>query len=100
MVVELAGIQALSAALTVAQAVVLADVIVAIFLRGDDAAEVLPGLLLLAGAGCCRALPAAVQALVAGRASTRVRTELRAIGLRAVRRLGPGWPSSNRPAAW
>jgi ABC-type transport system involved in cytochrome bd biosynthesis fused ATPase/permease subunit len=74
----------------VAQAVVLADVIVAIFLRGDDVADVLPRLLLLAGVGCCRALLAAVQELVAGRVSTRVRTELRAIGLHAVRQLGPG----------
>ena len=97
LVVELAGIQALSAGLTVAQAVVLADVIVAIFLRGDDVADVLPRLLLLAGVGCCRALLAAVQELVAGRVSTRVRTELRAIGLHAVRQLGPGW-AQQQPA--
>ena len=90
----LAGIQALSAGLTVAQAVVLADVIVAIFLRGDDVAT---RLLLLAGVGCCRALLAAVQELVAGRVSTRVRTELRAIGLHAVRQLGPGW-AQQQPA--
>jgi hypothetical protein len=99
LVVELAGIQALSAGLTVAQAVVLADVIVAIFLGGDDVADVLPRLLLLAGVGCCRALLAAVQELVAGRASTGSGPSCARLACTPCAGSVPAGPSSNRLAA-
>ena len=86
-----------AAAFTVAQAGLLAEVVVAIFVRHDRPHELFATLVLLAGVAGCRALLAALQEWVSARASTRVRAELRAGVLLAVRSLGPSW-AQRQPA--
>jgi ATP-binding cassette, subfamily C, bacterial CydCD len=89
--VALGALQVCAAALTIAQAGVLADLIVGIFLRHERGHALVGRLVLLALVAGGRAVVGALQEWVSARASARIRADLRAEVLRAVRRLGPAW---------
>jgi len=90
-------LQAGAVLLTVLQAGLLADLVVAVFVRGERGRALLGRLALLTAVGIGRALLAGRQEWIATRGSARVRADLRGSVLRAVRRLGPGW-AGRQPA--
>ena len=90
-------VQASGAALTVAQAVLLSSVVVAIFVDHADAAALLPRLAELAAVGLGRAAFAASQEWVTARASLRLRARLRRMALDAVVHAHAGW-AARQPA--
>ncbi len=87
----LGALQALGATLTVAQAGVLAELIVAIFLRHEPGSHLVASLAVLVAIGLARAVLAATQEYLAARFSVRMRAHLRRAVLDAVVRLGPRW---------
>ncbi len=93
----LTGVQVLAAVLTVAQATVLADVIVRIFSGRAGVDAVVASVLLLAAIGIARAGLAGVQEWLTGRASVAVRAQLRRKTLDAIVRLGPAWARRQPP---
>jgi ATP-binding cassette, subfamily C, bacterial CydCD len=93
----LAALQVVGALLTLAQAGLLADLIVAIFLHGAHGSSLVLRLVLLAAVGVGRACLAAVQECLTARYSVRMRAALRRRVLDAVARLGPGW-TARQPA--
>ena len=95
LLVTLAGLHLTGALLTVAQAALLAQVIVGLVDAPHRAPAHALVLLLFAVAG--RALVAAAQEWAGARASARARADLRVKVLRAVVRLGPAW-SDRQPA--
>ncbi|WP_037679385.1 thiol reductant ABC exporter subunit CydD [Streptomyces albus] len=84
------------AGLVVAQAVLLAELIVGAFQRGMDADGLTTPLLLLATVSAGRALVSWLTELAAHRAGASVKSELRTRLLDHATRLGPGWLSSQR----
>lgn len=90
-------LQVLGALLTVAQAALLADLVVAVVLQGQHGGPLAPRLVLLVAAMGGRAGVAAAQEWVAARASSRARPDLRRAVLTAVTRLGPTW-AGRQPA--
>lgn len=84
------------AALVVAQAMLIAEVVVGAFQRGLDAAELWNPLLLLAAVAAGRGLVAWLTELAAHRASAAVKSELRLRLLERAAQLGPGWLSGQR----
>ncbi|MFD9966588.1 thiol reductant ABC exporter subunit CydD [Streptomyces sp. NPDC059011] len=84
------------AALVVAQAMLIADVVVGAFEGGLDAGELRNPLLLLAAVAAGRGLVAWLTELAAHRASAAVKSELRLRLLERAARLGPGWLSGQR----
>ncbi|MEU4681752.1 thiol reductant ABC exporter subunit CydD [Streptomyces xinghaiensis] len=84
------------AGLVVAQAVLLAEVIVGAFQRGLDADGLTTELLLLVAVSAGRALVSWLTELAAHRAGASVKSELRTRLLDHATRLGPGWLSSQR----
>ncbi|HEV7204186.1 MAG TPA: thiol reductant ABC exporter subunit CydD [Jatrophihabitans sp.] len=97
LVVTLGTVQVVAAALTVAQAALLADVVVTVFGGHTGAGGVLGRLVALVGVGVGRAATAALQEFLAARASVRVRADLRRTTLEAVVHLGPRW-AARQPA--
>jgi ATP-binding cassette subfamily C protein CydCD len=93
----LAGLDVVGALLTVTQAVLLAELLVAIVLHGRHGHELLRVGLLYAVVGAGRALLGAIQEWLVTRASGRVRATLRRSVLTAVTRLGPTW-TARQPA--
>jgi len=85
-------LQVLGALLTVAQAALLADLVVAVVLQGQHGATLVQRLVLLGAVMSGRAGAAAAQEWVAARASSRARPDLRRAVLTALTRLGPTWP--------
>ncbi|HZC72598.1 MAG TPA: thiol reductant ABC exporter subunit CydD, partial [Jatrophihabitans sp.] len=93
----LAGIQVLTAVLVVAQASLLAHVVVTIFTGRAGVGAVAGPIVLVGGVGALRAGLAGLQEWVTGRASLAVRAQLRQATLDAVVRLGPMWARRQPP---
>lgn len=85
----LATLNVAGVVLIVAQATLLADLVVAIFQRHESGSELTARLLWLAAVGVGRAAVASAQEWLAAHASVRIRTQLRSRVLAAVVRLGP-----------
>ncbi|MDI3402712.1 thiol reductant ABC exporter subunit CydD [Streptomyces cavernicola] len=84
------------AGLVVAQAMLIAEVVVGGFQQGLDAAELVTPLLLLAAVALGRGLVGWLTELAAHRASAAVKSELRGRLLERAGALGPGWLSGQR----
>ncbi|WP_066951845.1 thiol reductant ABC exporter subunit CydD [Streptomyces lushanensis] len=84
------------AGLVIAQAMLIAEVVVGAFQRGLDASELRTALLLLVAVAVGRALVSWLTELAAHRASAAVKSELRGQLLERATALGPGWLSGQR----
>lgn len=84
------------AALVIAQAMLIAEIVVGGFEDGLTVTELRTPLLLLAAVALGRALVAWLTELAAHRASAAVKSELRGRLLERAARLGPGWLSGQR----
>ncbi|MFI1729216.1 thiol reductant ABC exporter subunit CydD [Streptomyces acidicola] len=84
------------AVLVIAQAMLLAEVVVGAFQHGMGASELRTPLLLLIVVACGRALVSWLTELAAHRASAAVKSELRGRLLERAAALGPGWLSGQR----
>ncbi|MFJ2444509.1 thiol reductant ABC exporter subunit CydD [Streptomyces sp. NPDC087658] len=84
------------AGLVIAQAMLIAEVVVGAFQRGSGVSELRTALFLLAAVAVGRALVAWLTELAAHRASAAVKSELRGRLLERAARLGPGWLSEQR----
>ncbi|MFE5852478.1 thiol reductant ABC exporter subunit CydD [Streptomyces sp. NPDC056500] len=84
------------AALVVAQAMLIAEVVVGAFQQGLSVSDLTTPLLLLAGVAVGRALVSWLTELAAHRASAAVKSELRGRLLARAVELGPGWLSRQR----
>ncbi|WP_217247029.1 thiol reductant ABC exporter subunit CydD [Streptomyces sp. AC602_WCS936] len=87
---------AVGAGLLVAQAMLIAEVVVGAFQQDMTAAELRTPLLLLVGVACGRALVGWLTELAAHRASAAVKSELRGRLLERATALGPGWLGGQR----
>ena len=94
--VAVVGLGAAGAALVIAQAMLIAEVVVGAFQHGMPVAELGTPLLLLAAVACGRALVSWLTELAAHRASAAVKSELRGRLLERSVELGPGWLSGQR----
>ncbi|MDT9691983.1 thiol reductant ABC exporter subunit CydD [Streptomyces sp. P9(2023)] len=84
------------AALVVAQAMLIAEVVVGAFQKGLSVSDLTTPLLLLAGVAAGRGLVSWLTELAAHRASAAVKSELRARLLARAATLGPGWLSGQK----
>ncbi|MFJ7900368.1 thiol reductant ABC exporter subunit CydD [Streptomyces sp. NPDC096198] len=87
---------ALGAALVIAQAMLIAEVVVGAFQHHDPVATLRTPLLLLAAVAVGRGLVSWLTELAAHRASAAVKSELRGRLLERAGALGPGWLSGQR----
>ncbi|MDO0926904.1 thiol reductant ABC exporter subunit CydD [Streptomyces sp. TG1A-8] len=87
---------AIGAGLVIAQAMLIADVVVGAFQHGRSAGGLATPLLLLAAVGTGRALVSWLTELAAHRAGAAVKSELRGRLLDRAAALGPGWLSGQR----
>ncbi|MFJ8147480.1 thiol reductant ABC exporter subunit CydD [Streptomyces sp. NPDC096048] len=87
---------AVGAGLLVAQAMLIAEVVVGAFQYGMTTSELRTPLLLLVAVACGRALVGWLTELAAHRASAAVKSELRGRLLERATALGPGWLSGQR----
>ncbi|MEV3989638.1 thiol reductant ABC exporter subunit CydD [Streptomyces sp. NPDC049837] len=87
---------AVGAALVVAQAMLIAEVVVGAFQRGLDAGDLGTPLVLLGVVAAGRGLVSWLTELAAHRASAAVKSELRRRLLERAAELGPGWLSGQR----
>ncbi|MGW2826301.1 thiol reductant ABC exporter subunit CydD [Streptomyces sp. NPDC001443] len=94
--VAVVSLGALGAGLVIAQAMLIAEVVVGAFQRGLTAGELGTPLLLLAAVAGGRALVSWLTELAAHRASAAVKSELRMRLLDRAAALGPGWLSGQR----
>ncbi|WP_063819869.1 thiol reductant ABC exporter subunit CydD, partial [Streptomyces caniscabiei] len=94
--VVVVGLGVAGAALVIAQAMLIADVVVGAFQRGMPVAELRTPLLLLVAVALGRALVSWLTELAAHRASAAVKSELRGRLLERATALGPGWLSGQR----
>ncbi|MCD9877032.1 thiol reductant ABC exporter subunit CydD [Streptomyces guryensis] len=94
--VAVVGLGVVGAALVIAQAMLIAEVVVGAFQRGMSAGELGTPLMLLAAVACGRALVSWLTELAAHRASAAVKSELRGRLLERSVELGPGWLSGQR----
>ncbi|MEV7883701.1 thiol reductant ABC exporter subunit CydD [Streptomyces sp. NPDC002817] len=90
------GLGAVGAALVVAQAMLIAEVVVGAFQHGLSVGELRTPLLLLVAVAGGRALVSWLTELAAHRASAAVKSELRGRLLERAAALGPGWLSGQR----
>ncbi|MER6010327.1 thiol reductant ABC exporter subunit CydD [Streptomyces bluensis] len=90
------GLGVAGAVLVIAQAMLLAEVVVGAFQHGMGVAELRTPLLLLIVVACGRALVSWLTELAAHRASAAVKSELRGRLLERAAALGPGWLSGQR----
>ncbi|MFD3914118.1 thiol reductant ABC exporter subunit CydD [Streptomyces sp. NPDC058603] len=84
------------AGLVIAQAMLIAEVVVGAFQRGFDGSDLRTPLLLLVAVAAGRALVSWLTELAAHRASAAVKSELRGRLLERAAVLGPGWLSGQR----
>ncbi|MFF1506943.1 thiol reductant ABC exporter subunit CydD [Streptomyces sp. NPDC058326] len=84
------------AALVIAQAMLIAEIVVGSFQQGRAVSELTGALLLLAGVAVARGLVSWLTELAAHRASAAVKSELRGRLLDHAAALGPGWLSGQR----
>ncbi|CAM5407655.1 ATP-binding cassette subfamily C protein CydCD OS=Streptomyces griseomycini OX=66895 GN=FHS37_001912 PE=4 SV=1 [Streptomyces griseomycini] len=94
--VAVVGLGAVGAGLVVAQATLIAEVVVGAFQHGMPVGELGTPLLLLAAVAVGRALVGWLTELAAHRASAAVKSELRGRLLERATALGPGWLSGQR----
>ncbi|MGW2764681.1 thiol reductant ABC exporter subunit CydD [Streptomyces sp. NPDC001275] len=94
--VAVVGLGAIGACLVIAQAMLIAEVVVGAFQHRMPVAELRTPLLLLAVVACGRALVSWLTELAAHRASAAVKSELRGRLLERAAALGPGWLSGQR----
>ncbi|MGW2518750.1 thiol reductant ABC exporter subunit CydD [Streptomyces sp. NPDC001617] len=94
--VAVVGLGAVGAALVIAQAMLIAEVVVGAFQHGMTVAELRTPLLLLVAVAGGRALVSWLTELAAHRASAAVKSELRGRLLERAVALGPGWLSGQR----
>ncbi|KUL26864.1 thiol reductant ABC exporter subunit CydD [Streptomyces regalis] len=94
--IAVVGLGAVGAVLVIAQAMLIAEAVVGAFEHGMSAAELRTPLLLLAAVAVGRAVIAWLTELAAHRASSAVKSELRARLLERSAELGPGWLSGQR----
>ncbi|MGW2644985.1 thiol reductant ABC exporter subunit CydD [Streptomyces sp. NPDC001393] len=94
--VAVVGLGAVGAGLVIAQAMLIAEVVVGAFQHGQSAAELRTPLLLLAAVAVGRSVVAWLTELAAHRASATVKSELRGRLLDRAATLGPGWLAGQR----
>lgn len=94
--VAVVGLGGLGALLVIAQAMLVAEVVVGAFQHGLAVAELRTPLLLLAAVAFGRGLVSWLTELAAHRASAAVKSELRGRLLERATTLGPGWLSGQR----
>ncbi|WP_339130399.1 thiol reductant ABC exporter subunit CydD [Streptomyces sp. f51] len=94
--VAIVGLGVAGAALVIAQAMLIAEVVVGAFQHGSSVAELHIPLLLLTAVAVGRAVVAWLTELAAHRASAAVKSELRGRLLEKAALLGPGWLSGRR----
>ncbi|WP_426569169.1 thiol reductant ABC exporter subunit CydD [Streptomyces canus] len=94
--VAVVGLGALGAALVIAQAMLIAEVVVGAFQQGLSASGLRSPLLLLVAVAIGRALVSWLTELAAHRASAAVKSELRGRLVERATQLGPGWLSGQR----
>src|SRR5689334_2401220 len=94
--VAVVGLGAVGAALVIAQAMLIAEVVVGAFQHGMAVAELRTPLLLLVAVAVGRGLVSWLTELAAHRASAAVKSELRGRLLERATVLGPGWLSGQR----
>ncbi|MFJ8782448.1 thiol reductant ABC exporter subunit CydD [Streptomyces sp. NPDC102476] len=94
--VAVVGLGGLGALLVIAQAMLVAEVVVGEFQHGLAVAELRTPLLLLAAVAVGRGLVSWLTELAAHRASAAVKSELRGRLLERATTLGPGWLSGQR----
>ncbi|MEU6094210.1 thiol reductant ABC exporter subunit CydD [Streptomyces sp. NPDC047079] len=94
--VAVIGLGVVGASLVIAQAMLIAEVVVGAFQHHDSAAALRIPLLLLAAVALGRALVSWLTELAAHRASAAVKSELRGRLLERAGALGPGWLSEQR----
>ncbi|MEU1338143.1 thiol reductant ABC exporter subunit CydD [Streptomyces sp. NPDC005827] len=94
--VAVVGLGAVGAGLVIAQAMLIAEVVVGAFQHGHSVSELRTPLLLLAAVAGGRALVSWLTELAAHRASAAVKSELRGRLLDRAVALGPGWLSGQR----
>ncbi|MFF4487355.1 thiol reductant ABC exporter subunit CydD [Streptomyces sp. NPDC001544] len=90
------GLGAVGAGLVIAQAMLIAEVVVGAFQHGRTAGELRTPLILLAAVAVGRALVSWLTELAAHRAGAAVKSELRERLLERASALGPGWLSGQR----
>ncbi|MFD7960920.1 thiol reductant ABC exporter subunit CydD [Streptomyces zaomyceticus] len=84
------------AALVIAQAMLIAEIVVGSFQKGQSVSDLTTALLLLVGVAAARALVSWLTELAAHRASAAVKSELRGRLLLRAAALGPGWLSGQK----
>ncbi|MEV5800243.1 thiol reductant ABC exporter subunit CydD [Streptomyces collinus] len=94
--VAVVALGALGAVLVIAQAMLIAEVVVGAFQHGQSVSGLRTPLLLLVAVAVGRAVVAWLSELAAHRASAAVKSELRGRLLDRAARLGPGWLSGQR----
>ncbi|MEU9990594.1 thiol reductant ABC exporter subunit CydD [Streptomyces sp. NPDC048045] len=94
--VAVVGLGAVGAGLVIAQAMLIAEVVVGAFQHGQSVAELRTPILLLAAVAAGRSVVAWLTELAAHRASAAVKSELRGRLLERAAHLGPGWLSGQR----
>ncbi|MER5524941.1 thiol reductant ABC exporter subunit CydD [Streptomyces sp. NPDC002677] len=94
--IAVVGLGAVGAGLVIAQAMLIAEVVVGAFQHGHSVSELRTPLLLLAAVALGRALVSWLTELAAHRASAAVKSELRGRLLDRAVALGPGWLSGQR----
>ncbi|MFD4602897.1 thiol reductant ABC exporter subunit CydD [Streptomyces sp. NPDC058464] len=94
--VAVVGLGAVGAGLVIAQAMLLAEVVVGAFQHGHSVSELRTPLLLLVAVAVGRALVSWLTELAAHRASAAVKSELRGRLLDRAVALGPGWLGGQR----
>ncbi|MFG2963669.1 thiol reductant ABC exporter subunit CydD [Streptomyces sp. NPDC048288] len=94
--VAVVGLGAVGAGLVIAQAMLIAEVVVGAFQHDHSASELRTPLLLLVAVAVGRALVSWLTELAAHRASAAVKSELRGRLLDRAVALGPGWLSGQR----
>ncbi|MFI6352658.1 thiol reductant ABC exporter subunit CydD [Streptomyces sp. NPDC050743] len=90
------GLGAVGAGLVIAQAMLIAEVVVGAFQHGQSVTELRTPLLLLAAVAVGRSIVAWLTELAAHRASAAVKSELRGRLLDRAAALGPGWLAGQR----
>ncbi|MEU7083028.1 thiol reductant ABC exporter subunit CydD [Streptomyces achromogenes] len=94
--VAVVGLGAVGAGLVIAQAMLVAEIVVGAFQHGESATGLRTPLLLLAAVAVGRSLVAWLTELAAHRAGAAVKSELRGRLLDRASALGPGWLSGQR----
>ncbi|MFI5658081.1 thiol reductant ABC exporter subunit CydD [Streptomyces sp. NPDC051684] len=94
--IAVVALGAAGAGLVIAQAMLIAEIVVGAFQHGLDVAELRTPLLLLVAVAAGRGLVSWLTELAAHRASAAVKSELRRRLLERASQLGPGWLSGQR----